>query len=76
VESVCFPFAADATNWPGKTIKKGDVCAYLRITKHAWKRKAFKVTCGMGREETRPGGKLQHGQKLEDAHISQAAKRG
>lgn len=34
------------------------------------------MTCGMGREETWPGRRLQHGQEVESVHILQAAKRG
>lgn len=70
-EAICFPFAGDATTWPGKSIKKGEACAFLRITKHASKRKAFKVTCGTGREETWPGGRLQRGQKVPISHKQQ-----
>lgn len=55
--------------------KKGKACACLRMLKHVWKRKAFKMTCGMIREKTCPGGRLQHGQEVEGARISQAVKR-
>lgn len=75
-QAISVPFTGDTTTWPGKSIKKGEACAFHRIAKHSWKRKTFKMTCGMGREETRPGGRLQHEQEVEGARISPAAKIG
>lgn len=67
-EPCWFPFAVDATTWPGKSTKKGEACTFLGITKHAWKRKAFKIMWN-GQRRNLARRELQPGQEVEGAHV-------